>query len=136
MRPAGTEHTPSFRFHHLDYSTDLPIGDGTIDVLVSLYAGFITESCTRYLTPGGLILVNNSHGDASMATLDDDNELVAAVQSRDGDYRIDTTNLADYLKPKRGQPPTAEELHNTNRGVAFTKPAFAYVFANRRAASI
>lgn len=123
--------TPSLAFHHRNYQTPLPIDDGTVDVLVSLYAGFISEHCTRYLAPGGLLVANNSHGDASMATLDPGYELAAVIQSGAGRYRAVTDDLDRYLVPKRGHSPTAAELHATNRGVAFTTSAFAYVFRRR-----
>ena len=119
---------PSIAFHHADYSGDLPIEDGSIDLLVSLYAGFISEHCSRYLRPGGLLLTNNSHGDASMATLDERFELVAVVTSSNGKYRVRTDNLDRYLQPKRGEAPTRDGLHATNRGIAYTTSPFAYIF--------
>ncbi len=115
-------------FHHADYADELPIEDGSIDLLVSLYAGFISEHCTRYVRPGGLLVANNSHGDASMASLDPANELVAVVRSVDGGYRATTADPDRDLRPKRGHHPTVDELHQLGRGIAYTRPAFAYVF--------
>lgn len=119
---------PTVIFHHLDYRCDLPIGDGTIDLLISLYAGFISEHCTRYLGPGGLLVVNNSHGDASMAVLDPDLHLVAVIESGRGRYRLRTADLDRYLQPKRGHQATVDELHASNRGIAYTRSPHAYVF--------
>lgn len=45
-----------------------------------------------------------------------------------GQYRVRTDRLDDYLIPKRGHPPTADELHRTNRGIAYTRNASAYLF--------
>lgn len=118
----------AFRFHHLDYQNDLPVADGSIDLLVSLYAGFISEHCSRYLRPGGLLLVNSSHGDADMAALSPANQLVGVLISAEGHYRLSTTNLEQYLIPKRGKRPTVAELHASNRGVGHTTSAFAYLF--------
>ncbi len=118
---------PTWAFHHGDYREPLPIEHGSIDLLVSLYAGFISEHCTRYLRPGGLLLANNSHGDVSMATLDPGYRLQAVVTTAQGDYRVTTADLETYLQPKRGAAPTREELHATHRGIAYTKSPFAYV---------
>jgi len=126
-----TDVDPRVTFHHLDYQSRLPVDDSSCDLLVSLYAGFITEHCSRYVRPGGHLLVNNSHGDASMAALDAQNELVAALVSRSGSYRVVTADLGSFMVPKRGEPATVDELHETNRGIAFTKPAFAYIFKRR-----
>ena len=115
-------------FHHLDYTTDLPIPDGSIDLLISLYAGFISEHCTRYLRIGGKLLVNSSHGDAAMASIDPCLRLVAAVERRDNRYHMRTDQLDTYLVPKRGTPPTRNELHQLGRGVAYTRSAATYLF--------
>ncbi|MEM7271963.1 MAG: hypothetical protein AAF547_02680 [Actinomycetota bacterium] len=124
----GAGGPPVVTFHHLDYRDDLPIGERSVDAVVSLYAGFISSYCTRYLRPGGLLLANNSHGDASMASLDPDYELAAVLDHAGGRYRVITTGLDPYLQPKRGEAPTAEELQSLGRGIAYTRSAFAYVF--------
>lgn len=119
---------PDITFHHADYQDPLPVEDGSVDVLISMYAGFISEHCTRYLRRGGHLVTNNSHGDASMASLDPNYELVAVITSADGDYRASSRDLDRYLVPKKGDPPTVEELHKTQRGAAYTHPASVYVF--------
>lgn len=99
-----------------------------IDLLVSLYAGFISEHCTRYLRIGGTLLVNPSHGDAALASVDPRYELAGVVISRNGNYRVDSNDLKTYLIPTKEQPVTVESLHRTGRGVAYTKSPFAYLF--------
>lgn len=122
------EPEPTLTFEHADFEEPLPVQDGSVDVLISMYAGFISEHCTRYLRTGGYLVTNNSHGDASMASLDPDYTLVAVINSSDGDYQADTDDLDRYLVPKKGTRPTIEELHEMNRGAAYTHPAFVYVF--------
>ncbi len=97
-------------------------------LLVSLYAGFVSEHCSRYLATGGWLLANDSHGDASMAVLDPAFSLVAVVTTRGDDYRVVSDDLGRYMVPRSGLVPTVDELHRTNRGIAFTNRAFAYIF--------
>lgn len=118
----------SFRFVARDYRDDLGLGDSSFDLLISLYAGFISEHCTHYLRVGGSLLVNPSHGDAAMAAIDDRYELRAVVKSAKDHYWLDTRDLGEYLVPKKAEPITADLLHQRGRGVAYTKPAFAYIF--------
>ncbi len=118
----------TWSFECTDYRQRLAVEEGSVDLLISLYAGFISESCTRYLAPGGHLFVNNSHGDASMASLNEANRLVAVVLSKDGGYRLSTANLGAYLAPKSGVSPTVSGLHQRGRGVAYTRQAYAYVF--------
>lgn len=118
-------------FQHADYTTDLTVEDASVDLLVSLYAGFVSEHCLRYLRPGGHLLVNPSHGDAAMASLHPDLELAGVVTSDHDRYRVRTDELDTYLLPRRGHPPTIDELHRTGRGIAYTRAPFAYLFQRR-----
>lgn len=116
------------RFIAADYTDPLDLDDGEFDLLVSLYAGFVSETCTRYLRVGGSLLVNAGHGDTAMASIDPRYRLSAVVKSRSGDYRVDARDLDTYLVPKRDVEITKEMLHATGRGIAYTKSPFAYLF--------
>lgn len=115
-------------FIGVDYTTDLGLSDASFDLLISLYAGFVSEACTRYLRPGGWLLVNPSHGDAAIASIDPRYRLVGVVQSRSGNYSVSERNLASYLIPKRNAEVTAELIHESGRGIGYTKSPFAYLF--------
>ncbi|MCA1306537.1 hypothetical protein LC082_06475 [Microbacterium esteraromaticum] len=111
-----------------DYTKPLPLSDGRFDLLISLYAGPVWDSCRRYVKPDGLLLANTSHGDASIAALDPDLQLIAAVHHRAGRYRLDTQDLHTYLVPKVGDAANAERIRDSGRGIAYTRSAYAYVF--------
>ncbi|WP_062526401.1 hypothetical protein [Demequina rhizosphaerae] len=115
-------------FLALDYTAPLPLAEAHFDMLVSLYAGPVWEHCRQYLAPGGRLLANASHGDASLAALDPSLRLVAAVHHRDGRYHLDTADLDRYLVPKKRADAVAERIRRAGRGIAYTKSAFAYVF--------
>ena len=119
---------PDVAFIHGDYTSPLDLPEERFDLLVSLYAGFISEHCTRYLKVGGTLLANASHGDAAMASIDPRYALSGVVKSGSGTYRVDTTDLDTYLIPKKPQVITAELLHESGRGIGYTKSPFAYLF--------
>jgi hypothetical protein len=119
---------PDITFIHADYTSRLDLPAGHFDLLVSLYAGFISEHCTQHLSVGGTLLVNPSHGDAAMASIDPRYELSGIVRSRSGDYRVETTDPDSYLIPKKPREITIETLHETGRGIGYTKSPFAYLF--------
>lgn len=123
----GTE-TRSIAFVHADYTDELPLADEAFDLLISLYAGFVSAHCTRHLRIGGTLLVNASHGDAAMASIDDRYELVGVVAARDGAYRVSADDLDRYLVPKRPTEITVEMLHERGRGITYTMSPFAYLF--------
>ena len=119
---------PDITFMHGDYTDTLDLPGEHFDLLVSLYAGFISEHCTENLRIGGTLVVNPSHGDAAMASIDPRYVLSGVIISRAGAYRVDTADLDGYLIPKKPQTVTAESLHQARRGIGYTKSPFAYLF--------
>jgi hypothetical protein len=122
--PANAEVT----FLHQDYHDPLPIDDESVDLLLSLYAGFVSPPCARYLRLGGTLLVNPSHGDVAMASIDPRFRLVGVVETRDGGYRVRADDLGTYLIQKKPIELTPEVLSARGRGVAYTRSPFAYLF--------
>lgn len=120
------------RFIAADYTDDLGIAEESFDLLISPYAGFISEHCTRHLRPGGYLLVNPSHGDAARASIDARYRLCGVVVSGSGGYSVRTDELDTYLVPKRDVDVTVELIHQTGRGVAYTRSPFAYLFQRVR----
>jgi len=116
------------RFHPQDYSEDLPEEPGSFDLLISQWAGFVSRSCKRYLKPGGLLLVNDSHGDASLASIDEEFRFVAAVIMRGGKYRLEEVDLEGYFVSKTDVEITQEYLFKIRRGVRYKRTAWAYLF--------
>ena len=104
-------------FIHADYTGELDLPHDHFDLPVSLYAGFISEHCTQHLRVGGKLLVNSSHGDAAMASIDPRYELTGVVISRDGSYKVGTSALDSYLVPKKPQPVTIDSLHASGNQV-------------------
>jgi hypothetical protein len=107
---------------------ELPEPPGSFDLLISQWAGFVSQACKPCLRAGGLLLVNNSHGDASMASIDGDFRFVAAVTARGGRFRLIEKDLDRYFVPKSDVEITPEYLIEIRRGIGYTKTAWAYVF--------
>jgi hypothetical protein len=96
--------------------------------MISLYAGFISKYCKNLLKKNGVLLANNSHGDASMAYLDDDLIFFGVINYQNKKYYLKTDNLDKYFILKRNITITKELLEKTNWGVGYTKPANYYLF--------
>ena len=119
---------PEVRFIHGDYRDVLDLPDESFDLLVSLYAGFVSEHCTRQLRVGGALLANSSHGDIALASIDPRYELSGVLLPRAGEYRVSTDKLDSYLVPKTPITVTKELLHSTGRGILYTRSPSAYLF--------
>jgi hypothetical protein len=117
-----------FSCYPQSYFEEIPELLGRFDLLISQYAGFVSQHAKRYLRPGGYLLANNSHGDASMASIDEDFHLVAVVQGKDGSYRLTEKGLDSYMVPKKPVEITKALLEERQRGIGYTKAASMYVF--------
>lgn len=119
------------RFLHADYTEALPLPRAGFDLLISLYAGPVWDHCRGHLRPGGLLLANASHGDASLAALDPDLELVAVAVRDHDSWVVVCERLERYLVAKDPSRNDPEAIRRAGRGIAYTRAAFAYLFRLR-----
>ena len=124
-RPAARNH--QFAFVHADY-TELDLAPQSFDLLISLYAGPISEFCTRFVRIGGHLLATPSHGDAYLAGHDPRYQLIAKVEGEGTGYAIDQSNLSSALSPKRPPGPSRREVIQSQKPPATNSAAFAYIF--------
>ncbi len=115
-------------FHFADYRNGFDEKFGSFDLLISQYAGFVGQHCKQYLKTGGLLLANNSHGDAGIAAIDDDYQLLAVFSAKNEKYRISNNNLDEYFVPKSQVEITKEHLEKLQKGIGYKKTASAYLF--------
>lgn len=120
---------PIVRFHPNSYQKPLPEELGSFDLIISQYAGFISHYCKNYLKSGGILVANNSHGDAGVAFTDDDYELIAIINYRSGKFSLSTKNLDRYFIPKNIEVNhTKSHLLSLTKGIGYKKTASHYVF--------
>ena len=118
----------SFMFHFADYRDGFDEKEKSFDLLISQYTGFVGQYCKTYLKKGGLLLTNNSHGDAGVAAIDYDYQLVAVFSLRNGRYKMSKSNLDDYFILKSSVKLTKEYLMQLQKGIGYTKSGSAYLF--------
>lgn len=116
------------QFHFADYRNDLENMDNCFDLLISQYAGFVGQHCKKYLKVGGFLLANNSHGDAGMAAIDEDYQLIAVFSLRNGKYSMIEKNLDDYFVPKTSLQITKDYLEKLQKGIGYKKTGSDYLF--------
>ena len=102
---------PIIHFYQQDYNKPFKSLEKEFDLVISQYAGFVGQASKSYLKKNGILVCNNSHGDASMTSLDSDFELIAVYNRKtDEKFSISEKNLGDFLIPKKGIQPTKEQL--------------------------
>ena len=116
-------------FHLKDYQKDIGEPRESFDLLISQWAGFISLYCKKYLKVNGLLVANNSHGDASMAFIDNDYRFVGVFNKRSGSkYTFSDKNLDTYFILKKPREITKEYLLKKQKGIGYKKSASAYLF--------
>jgi hypothetical protein len=119
---------PKIAFFGLSYENHIEELELKFDLLISQYAGFISSACKDYLRIGGYLLVNNSHGDAGLASIDENYQLVSTVHKAKGKYRLSQASLDKYFIPKKDVVVTKELLFKTRKGVGYIHVAPLYIF--------
>ncbi len=120
---------PLVKFYQQDYRKPFNELKNDFDLIISQYAGFVGQAVKPYLKPGGLLVCNNSHGDATMASIDSEYKLVGVYNRvKDEVYRISDQDLETYLIPKKEIEINKELLLQTMKGVAYTKSPSGYIF--------
>ena len=118
-----------YKFYQQSYSNVLPEPSKSFDMIISQYGGFAWQDTKKYLKKWWILLCNNSHWDASMASIDPDYKLVAVYNRKSDDtFLISTKNLQDYLIPKKKTKLTKESLEKTMKWIAYTKAPSGYIF--------
>ena len=118
----------SIHFHGVDYQTGIDEPDQSFDLLISLFSGFASLHCKRYLKVGGILLVNDSHGDATMANIDGGFELIAIGNQTDGRYTLTDMYLDTYFVAKAETTITRDWLMKHLRGFKYRRMADVYIF--------
>ena len=118
----------SITFHAGDYQLGIEEPDQSFDLLISQYAGFVSLHCKRYLKVGGLLLVNDSHGDATMASLDEDFQFIEYGNQIEGKFTLSDRYLDTYFVTKADTEITREWLMKHLRGFKYRREAAVYLF--------
>lgn len=120
------------QFHFTDYRNGFDEKPSSFDLLISQYAGFVGQYCKQYLKKDGLLLANNSHGDAGVAAIDDDYQLIAVFLLRNQKYKMYESKLDEYFVPKSSANINKENLVKLQKGLGYKKVANMYLFRKIR----
>lgn len=106
-----------------DYRNTLTIEK--VDLIISQFAGFVGQATKDLLKDGGLLLANDSHGDASLANLDEEFELIGVIHSGN---KIQKNNLSDYFKIPKDKNIDLNETKTKMKGLKYELKAENYLF--------
>lgn len=109
-----------------DYSQPLKIKE--VDLIISQYAGFVSQATKQYLKGGGILLTNDSHGDATLARFDKDFEFIGIVDNKN---KIQSKNLEQYFILPKERSINFEKVKEKMKGPKYKLVAENYLFRKR-----
>ena len=115
---------PRIEFWYGDYA-ELPGTADEFDLLISQYAGPVSQACAHLLAPGGILYANDSHGDATLAHFDARYEFIGVVEGGE----VTTDALDAYFRPRGRRVPTRESVSADGRGPRYHVEAAGYLFS-------
>jgi hypothetical protein len=110
-------------FKDKDYREPLDIEP--VDLIISQYAGFVGQATKEYLRTGGILLCNDSHGDATLARFDADYELIAVVESAN---KIIDSGLDKYFTLSKDRTVNLDKVRKEMKGPKYNYKAENYLF--------
>ena len=99
---------PTIHCYQHDYRTFNAEPEASFDLLISLNAGFISQACKRFLSPEGLLLVNDEHYDARRAFVDPDYILISAFTGENLRMETSQAELTSFFHTTKETPLTLE----------------------------
>jgi len=96
-----------------------------VDLIISQYAGFVGKETKKYLKIGGILLCNDSHGDATLAKFDDDFDFLGIVDNKN---KIQSNNLEAYFKLPNEKAVDIKTVKEKMKGLKYTLAAENYLF--------
>lgn len=106
-----------------DYTGELDVEP--VDLIISQYAGFVGQATKKYLKTGGILMCNDSHGDATLSRFDDDFECVGVIGTNN---IIVDTKLDDYFVLPRSKNVDLVKVKEKMKGPKYKLAAENYLF--------
>ena len=106
-----------------DYNQALKMEE--VDLIISQYAGFVGQATKHLLKVGGILLCNDSHGDATLARFDRDFEFIGIVDSKN---KVQNNNLEQYFTLPKGKSIDFKIVKEKMKGLRYKVVAENYLF--------
>lgn len=106
-----------------DYNKELNVEE--VDLIISQYAGFVGQATKKYLKIGGILLCNDSHGDATLANFDEDFEFIGIIGKNN---KISNVKLNQYFVLSRNRTVELTKVKEKMKGPKYKLTVENYLF--------
>jgi len=122
------EETPIIRFYEQSFETDIEEEHNSFDLVISQFSGFISKYCTKYLKRNGILLANDSHGDATLAFTSGEYDLVGIINDN---LEIEENDLEKYFTFNRKREIDINKVLETMKSPKYKNMMSSYIFKKR-----
>jgi hypothetical protein len=122
------EQIPIIRFYETSFENDIKEQNEYFDLIISQYSGFISKYCTNYLKRNGILLANDSHGDATLAYTSGEYDLIGIINDN---MEIDENELNLCFKYYKEKEIDLENVLKTMKGPKYQKMCNSYIFKKK-----
>eukprot|EP00794_Sanderia_malayensis_P012130 gene12130-13383_t len=122
------------RFKCRNFESDFGEKEQSFDLLMSLSAGIVSQSCAKYLKPGGYFFANDGHYDARMAFTDPRFKFVAVYDDTTAKFDMSEDAKVGHFFTKKGDAMTKEmvqesiDVPKARRSFKLQKETLYYLF--------
>lgn len=122
------EQKPIIRFYETSFENDIKEQNEYFDLVISQYSGFISKYCSKYLKRNGILLANDSHGDATLAYTSEKFDLIGLINEN---MEIEENELELCFKYNREKEIDLEKVLKTMKGPKYKKMYNSYIFRKK-----
>ena len=112
----------------MSFENEIDEEEDYFDLIVSQFSGFISKYCTRYLTRNGILLANDSHGDATLAFTSGEYDLIGVVNDK---LEIEKTDLEKYFLFSRRKQIDIKKVLETMKEPKYKYIMNSYIFKKK-----
>jgi len=120
------------KFLNCDYTKNLPLREESFDLLISVYAGGVTQTCSKYVKRGGIIVSNNHQNDAMHALKDMSLELEALIRRKGRKYHAESAASEDLPKILKERKIPSDNMKKSSTGLIYTDNENYFLFRKKR----
>lgn len=118
------------RFIPRNYAEDLPLPEGSFDLLLALFAPNVVPNCHKYLKKGGILVTNNFQDEARLAAATPTLALISVVQYQKKGYTLVEDAPEKWLRgADRGK--TKRYLQQASAGFEYVETENYFLFKNQ-----
>lgn len=119
------EYPGQFEITFIGEDYNKPLNIEPVDLIISQYGGFVGQATKQLLKDGGILLCNDSHGDATLARFDKDYELLGVVDYKN---KVQKNNLEQYFILPKDKPIDLNIVREKMKGLKYVVNADNYLF--------